>query len=168
MATESQNIMDAFYAAGKREEIKERNREFKKGALGYMGGLPGALYDIAGGLEAMNMIDTLKEGIASITDTRTTAEKVAEAFVEAKETEKEAKVILKAAGYDLDDYSTIQTLTSQIMGGENLVGNILNAPSYNAKLNQRLSGVRLTTTTNQGNKINYQLGNSLNKSQRGF
>jgi len=44
MATEAQNIMQAFYSANKREEVKEEEREFKKGALGYMGGVPGALF----------------------------------------------------------------------------------------------------------------------------
>ena len=83
MATEAQNIMQAFYSAQKRDEVKEEEREFKKGALGYMGGIPGAMFDIAAGMEAYKTSQALTEGVKELTDTRSPEQKVIDGLIEA-------------------------------------------------------------------------------------
>lgn len=64
MATEAQNIMQAFRAAEVREQVKNEERMLKKGPLGYIGGVAGFVEDVTGGVlgaqTAMNVLQTVQ------------------------------------------------------------------------------------------------------------
>ena len=64
MATEAQNIMQAFRAAEVREQVKNEERMLKKGPLGYIGGVAGFVEDVTGGVlgaqTAMNVLETVQ------------------------------------------------------------------------------------------------------------
>ncbi len=75
MATEAQNILDRFYSANKAAELKEEQREFKRGSFGFMGGLPGFLIDTAAGLETVKGFDALTEAGKELFDTRDSIQK---------------------------------------------------------------------------------------------
>ena len=155
MATEAQNIMQAFYASNKRAEIKEEEREFKKGSLGYMGGLPGALYDIAGGMEAINMFSELKEGVTELFDRRSLGEKIADETILANNAVSEAKTILKAAGYDYDADSSVADISSAMFKDMGFITTNLFGGEFTNKYNKHVAGTSLVSKTPQGNTINY-------------
>jgi hypothetical protein len=64
MATEAQNIMQAFRASEMRDKVKEEERMLKKGPLGYVGGVAGFVEDTTGGVlgaqTAMNVLTTIE------------------------------------------------------------------------------------------------------------
>ena len=64
MATEAQNIMQAFRASEMRDKVKEEERMLKKGPLGYVGGIAGFVEDTTGGVlgaqTAMNVLTTIE------------------------------------------------------------------------------------------------------------
>jgi len=170
MATEAQNIMQAFYSANKREEVKEEEREFKKGALGYMGGVPGALFDIAAGMEAYKTSQALTEGVASMTDTRSPEQQTIDKLVEQEDTEKKLKANFKqlaidnpekyGGAYDKFFGNNIANMTlGQIA---TLFSDDLNTlvPGLNltTQVNDITQGVKLTNVTSDGSVVNYTVG----------
>jgi hypothetical protein len=64
MATEAQNIMQAFRAAEVEQQVKKEQRMLKKGPLGYIGGVTGFVEDVTGGVlgaqTAMNVLETYR------------------------------------------------------------------------------------------------------------
>jgi hypothetical protein len=161
MATEAQNIMQAFYSANKREEVKEEEREFKKGALGYMGGVPGALFDIAAGMEAYNTSQALTEGIASITDTRSKEQKILDKYIEERDVIKNLETNLKGLPVYDEIFTakatnkTISQIATEL--GEDL-GDIIPQLGLSDQVNDITQSVKLTNVTSDGSVINYTVG----------
>lgn len=79
MATEASNIMDAFYAGEKKAEIKKENEYFKRGPLGYLGGVTGFAEDATTGLMAKEAFDEGLGILKNVTDPRTESEKLEDA-----------------------------------------------------------------------------------------
>ena len=170
MATEAQNIMQAFYSANKREEVKEEEREFKKGALGYMGGVPGALFDIAAGMEAYKTSQALTEGVASMTDTRSTEQKITDKLIEQEDIQKNLETNFKqlaidnpekyGAAYDKFFGNNIANMTIGEIAtkfGSDL-NNLIPAFGLSNEVNSITQGVKLTNVTPDGSVVNYTVG----------
>ena len=159
MATEAQNIMQAFYAANKREEVKEEEREFKKGALGYMGGIPGFLFDTAGAMEGAKMFQSLGEGIETLTDQRSPAQQVADEYVERMKTEKEALSILNAMGIDYNPNLSIADIMTNVFNElPDMMSKIIGSEKFVEEVDRSVSSVKLNALDSNGNKFSYQLG----------
>ena len=180
MATEAQNIMQAFYSANKREEVKEEEREFKKGALGYMGGVPGALFDIAAGMEAYNTSQALTEGIASITDTRSKEQKILDKYIEERDVVKNLETNLKGLveknpskyGPVYDEIFTSKAkdkTISQIateLGSD--LGDIIPQLGLSNQVNDITQGVKLTNVSPDGTVVNYTVGKIIEENDKTF
>ena len=170
MATEAQNIMQAFYSANKREEIKKEEREFKKGALGYMGGVPGALFDVAAGMEAYKASQALTEGIADMTDTRSAEQKILDEYMESRDVVKNLETNLKGLvaknpskyGPVYDEIFTSKATNKTIseiateLGGD--LGDIIPQLGLSDQVNDITQSVKLTNVTSDGSVINYTVG----------
>ena len=170
MATEAQNIMQAFYSANKREEVKEEEREFKKGALGYMGGVPGALFDIAAGMEAYKTSQALTEGVADMTDTRSTEQKIIDELMEKEDTEKKLKANFKQLAIDNpekygpaynkyinNDLSQMPLGTIATLFSDDL-NTLIPGLNLTTQVNDITQGVKLTNVTPDGSVVNYTVG----------
>ena len=170
MATEAQNIMQAFYSANKREEIKKEEREFKKGALGYMGGVPGALFDIASGMEAYKAAQALTEGVADMTDTRSPEQQTIDKLVEAENTEKKLKANFKQLAIDNpekygpaynryinNDLSQMPLGTIATLFSDDL-NTLVPALNLTTQVNDITQSVKLTNVTSDGSVVNYTVG----------
>tara|TARA_X000001388_G_scaffold56374_2_gene41624 strand:+ start:211 stop:765 length:555 start_codon:yes stop_codon:yes gene_type:complete len=170
MATEAQNIMQAFYSANKREEVKEEEREFKKGALGYMGGVPGALFDIAAGMEAYKTSQALTEGVADMTDTRSKEQKIIDELVEQEDTEKKLKANFKQLAIDNpekygpaynkyinNDLSQMPLGTIATLFSDDL-NTLIPGLNLTTQVNDITQGVKLTNVTPDGSVVNYTVG----------
>ena len=170
MATQAQNIMQAFYAANKREEIKEEEREFKKGPLGYMGGVPGALFDIAAGMEAYNTSQALTEGIASMTDTRSKEQQILDKYIEERDIVKNLKTNLKGLvaknpskyGPVYDELFASKVTDKTIPGIATELAEdldvIIPELGMSDQVNDITQSVQLTNVTPDGTVINYTVG----------
>jgi hypothetical protein len=169
MATEAQNIMQAFYSAQKRDEVQEEEREFKKGALGYMGGIPGAMFDIAAGMEAYKTSQALTEGVKELTDTRSPEQKVIDGLIEADDLDTKVRSEFKRLAdtdpkykkaYDkylntkLEDQSLEQIATMLSGDLEGVIANL----NLTDRVNAITQGVQLTNISPDGTQVNYTVG----------
>ena len=169
MATEAQNIIQAFYSANKREEIKEEEREFKKGSLGYTGGIPGAMFDIAAGMEAYNASQALTEGVKELTDTRSTEQRTIDRLIEMEELEEGVETRLQKLSETDPKYKKVydnyfnRKLNNQNIGQiatllsgdlESLVSDF----NLTSRVNAITQGVQLTSMAPNGTQVNYTVG----------
>lgn len=71
MASENQNIMQQFSGAEAYEKRKEEDKNYKKGLLGYMGGIKGFIEDTTAGLTLGSALGGLAEAVPDALDPRT-------------------------------------------------------------------------------------------------
>ena len=110
MASENQNIMQQFSADEAYEIRKEEDKNYKKGLLGYAGGIKGFLEDTTAGITLGSALGGLAEAVPDALDPRTyTKQGQVEKMLEAAEGEAEDNIKirnhLKSKGL-LDDNPT--------------------------------------------------------------
>jgi hypothetical protein len=171
MATEAQNILDRFYSANKAAELKEEQREFKRGSFGFMGGLPGFLIDTAAGLETVKGFDALTEAGKELFDTRDSIQKTLDLLSEREQLETGVKNRLKELAKDDPKYKklyqdyvesplsgkTIDQIVPMILDDIGLDLSMLGV-NFSNNVNKYTQGTRLLNITPGGQAISYTVG----------
>lgn len=171
MATEAQNILDAFYAENKKVELEEQERELKRGSMGYLGGLPGFMMDTAAGLEAIKTGRALMSGAKELFDFRDPVEKTIDELVEYQNLQSNLESRLKELSKENPEYKKVyEDYFEKNIGNKTIdeiapmlyedigidLGNL--GMGFANRVNKYSQSVRLTSVTGTGQQVDYTVG----------